>query len=440
MYLQNSQAYDINKITSEKTRNKIKRGENMQRIYCYLILGSYCLYAFFYLSITSHTVAALLSAIIILCLSAFFDKKPFTSTLITCYAVTGFFFPEIYLFFPLLVIELGRMKNYSPLLPAAIGLFIHFPPLDIFRLFNYAGGDANPMFPGNTTITLENLCYVLLGCILALFLDMLCGRIAVLEEQYKKTRDDSAELNFLLQDRNRLLIEKQDYEIHTAMLQERNRIAREIHDNAGHMLSRCILLTGMIKTINTDEKCTESIQILDEELTKTMDSIRKSVHDLHREAMNLEEKTRELVADFSFCPVTLDFHMGSEIPVQIKYTFLAITKEALTNITKHSNATQAQIRMTEHPAMYQLVISDNGNSANTSKHSAFSRNSANANQYPAFSNNYTNEGYLQENGIGLQNMQDRVNSLHGTLRITQEKGFCIFITIPKNNERNEENI
>lgn len=397
----------------------------MQRIYCYLILGSYCLFAFFYLSITSHTVAALLSAVIILCLSVFFDKKLLTGTLITCYAIVGFFFPEIYLFFPLLVIELSRTKNYPPLLPAAIGLFLHYPPLDILRLFNHSGRHANNIFTRNATITLENLCYVLLGCIVALFLDILCSRIAALEEQYKKSRDDSAELNFLLQDRNRLLIEKQDYEIHTAMLQERNRIAREIHDNAGHMLSRCILLTGMIKTINSDEKCTESIQILDEELTKTMDSIRSSVHDLHREAMNLGKKIRELLADFSFCPVTLDYHIGPEIPAQIKYTFLAITKEALTNIAKHSNATQAQIRITEHPAMYQLVISDNGTSTK---------------QYAPFSVISTNESYMQESGIGLQNMKDRVNALHGNLRFIQNKGFCIFITIPKNNERIEGNI
>ena len=34
-------------------------------------------------------------------------------------------------------------------------------------------------------------------------------------------------------------------------------------------------------------------------------------------------------------------------------------------------------------------------------------------------------------GIGLKNMQDRVQALNGTLRIEGEKGFRIFAMIPK---------
>ena len=75
-----------------------------------------------------------------------------------------------------------------------------------------------------------------------------------LEQEYRKTRDDSKERNLLLQEKNRSLIEKQDYEIYTATLQERNRIAREIHDNVGHLLSRSILIVGAMKIVNEDRK------------------------------------------------------------------------------------------------------------------------------------------------------------------------------------------
>ena len=34
-------------------------------------------------------------------------------------------------------------------------------------------------------------------------------------------------------------------------------------------------------------------------------------------------------------------------------------------------------------------------------------------------------------GIGLKNMQERVSTLNGTLRIESEKGFRIFVVIPK---------
>ena len=64
-----------------------------------------------------------------------------------------------------------------------------------------------------------------------------------------KLRDDSTEKNLLLEEKNHMLVEKQNYEIYTATLKERNRIAREIHDNVGHLLSRSILITGAAKAV-----------------------------------------------------------------------------------------------------------------------------------------------------------------------------------------------
>ena len=68
-----------------------------------------------------------------------------------------------------------------------------------------------------------------------------------------RLRDTSTELNLVLQEKNKNLMEKQDYEIYLATLRERNRIAREIHDNVGHMLSRSILQMGALITIHKEE-------------------------------------------------------------------------------------------------------------------------------------------------------------------------------------------
>ena len=57
----------------------------------------------------------------------------------------------------------------------------------------------------------------------------------------------------MLQEKNKNLMEKQDYEIYLATLRERNRIAREIHDNVGHMPSRSILQMGALITIHKEE-------------------------------------------------------------------------------------------------------------------------------------------------------------------------------------------
>lgn len=198
--------------------------------------------------------------------------------------------------------------------------------------------------------------------------------------------------------------EKQDYEIYNATLKERNRIAREIHDNVGHVLSRSILMVGAAKIINKDPGMTAMLKNLEDSLNHAMNSIRNSVHDLHDEAVNLEEVEKSLVHEFTFCSVQMVYDMTREVPREVKYCFISITKEAFANIMKHSNATKVQLILREHPGLYQLCIEDNGTDAFYDP---------------------------EKSGIGIVNMKERVNALGGTIQIFTDKGFRIFITIPK---------
>jgi signal transduction histidine kinase len=80
-------------------------------------------------------------------------------------------------------------------------------------------------------------------------------------------------------------------------------------------------------------------------------------------------------------------------------------------VTKHSRATRVQVVVREHPALYQLRIQDNGK-----------KDARCAGDFPE-----RTEG----SGIGLQNMRDRVEALQGHIQISRDRGFGIFITIPK---------
>ena len=126
------------------------------------------------------------------------------------------------------------------------------------------------------------------------------------------------------------------------------------------MLSRCILLTGALKTINKDAAVGESLNHLEQTLHTAMDNIRSSVHDLHDESINLREILEGLAAAHSSCPVDLDYDMGFDVPADVKYCLIAIVKEALHNISRHSSADQATVTVREHPGLYQLSIEDNG--------------------------------------------------------------------------------
>ncbi len=60
----------------------------------------------------------------------------------------------------------------------------------------------------------------------AILLACRTGRILYLEQEMIRLRDTSTELNLVLQEKNKNLMEKQDYEIYLATLRERNRIAK----------------------------------------------------------------------------------------------------------------------------------------------------------------------------------------------------------------------
>lgn len=262
------------------------------------------------------------------------------------------------------------------------------------------------------------LCILgLLGFILSFFLWLYAGKYQALYQDFHQIRDDSEEHALLLSEKNKALLEKQDYEIYAATLRERNRIAREIHDNVGHVLSRSILMTAACKTINKDEVLAPLLENLEASLNDAMNSIRSSVHDLHDDAVNLEDAIKGLVKDFTFCPIALTYDMSRQVPREVKYSLISITKEGLSNVMRHSNADSVNILLREHPALYQLCIEDNGTSGNEIPDIQTESDSDKMNNI--------------SDGMGLSNIRDRVKSLGGTVQITQEKGFRIFVTIPK---------
>ena len=316
------------------------------------------------------------------------------------YVIFGFsslWIPDLLLFFPLLLYQ----TLSAGLFPLAV---VEFPfwGLLAFRFHK---------FP-------EFLCLAgIFGFILAFFLWSHTRQYEILTRNFRQSRDDSEEHALLLSEKNKALLEKQDYEIYAATLRERNRIAREIHANVGHVLSRSILMTAACKTINKNEALDPLLGNLEESLNGAMNSIRSSVHDLHDDAVNLEDAIKGLVKDFTFCPVTLTYDMSRQVPREVKYSLISITKEGLSNVMRHSNADSVNILLREHPALYQLCIEDNGTLGS---------------KIPDIQTDAdSNKMETVSGGMGLSNIRDRVKALGGTVQITQEKGFRIFVTIPK---------
>lgn len=246
-------------------------------------------------------------------------------------------------------------------------------------------------------------------CVLAVFLRIQNLRQEQLLQKYHLVRDDTTETALILRQKNQELMKNQDYEVELATLAERNRIAREIHDNVGHLLTRSILQVKALQIIyKKDEELTQQLDAVGCTLTDAMDNVRQSVHNLHEESIDLHQQLTRLIEDFTFCPVTLSFDSG-RLPKEVNYAVIAIVKEALSNTARHSNATKASISVIEHPSMYQIRIRDNGtlqSSQTDSRH-----------------------------GMGLSNMEERVRAFHGVFHIDRTNGFKIFISIPKQTEQ-----
>ena len=232
-------------------------------------------------------------------------------------------------------------------------------------------------------------------------------RVSGLEQTVTKLtllRDEIAGKNRQLGEQNLRLAQAQDNEIHLATLKERNRIAREIHDNVGHMLTRSLLQAGALLVINKDDELREPLESLKSTLDSAMTSIRESVHDLHDDSIDLKKVIEESISTVdSRFTVTLDCDVSEYMAGNVKLCMIGVVKEGLSNAVKHSTGDKISIIVREHPGFYQLMLEDNGSCSE-----------------------------IKESGIGLKNMRDRVEALKGRISLTpSQEGFKIFVSIPK---------
>ncbi|MBW9298356.1 sensor histidine kinase [Lactococcus raffinolactis] len=374
---------------------KSQKGElTMRRVTDQVILIIYGLILGCTIKIDASLVIALLLAISYLAMMTLADAKSLWRPLLFMGLFYGFsiIYPLCLLFSPLIAYHLISRQN-KLMLGISLLLIIDLS----FQ------SDVISLFPTGT--------FLAFGLMIAGYAVTQTRQIDKLTSSLQKTRDDSTELTLLLQDKNRSLRDKQDYEIYAATLKERNRIAREIHDNVGHLLSRAILITGAMKMTNQISGLQEPFESLDSSLGEAMDSIRKSVHDLHDDAVDLEKALEEIIADFSFCSVDFSYHLSKTIAREVKYNVIAIVKEALNNVMKHSNANLVQLTVSESEDLYQVMIEDNGTTISP--------------------NTPTNPLNIETRGIGLINMTERVKKLHGTITFYSQNGFRIYIKLTK---------
>ncbi len=332
---------------------------------------------------TVMTVAAMLCALVVSLAAQYFEKnKKAVFVLQVGYIVLCFVDPYFCLAAPLVLYDILYGNKIWLVIPMVLSVLVY---LDFFDY--------------------RDVLFLIMTVCITILMQRRTARDIYAKNKLVEIRDRYEEINLLLREKNDSLSESWDYEIYLATLKERNRIAREMHDNVGHMLTRTILQVGALKVINKDENQKEALENIGETLNSAMTSIRQSVHDLHDESVDLKLSLNEMIKSVSErFKIKSELDFSEDMPSNIKFAIIGIAKEALNNAVKYSKGDSIMLCVIEQPAFYQLIVEDNG----------------------------INKSKISGNGIGIANMRDRVDGLGGILRITSsEKGFKVFVSIPK---------
>jgi len=155
----------------------------------------------------------------------------------------------------------------------------------------------------------------------------------------------------------------------TAQEEERRRLSRDLHDTAGQLLAG---LSLAFKAIETDGKLPPPTASRFIEAQKIMNDLGKELHSLSvrlrptsLDDMGLEPALGQLVSDWAAQNgVQADFHgpgsTSGRLPAEIETAVYRVVQEALTNITKHAEASIVSVVATRPDGQVSVVIEDDG--------------------------------------------------------------------------------
>lgn len=326
-------------------------------------------------SYTDERLALLLAALALTSLMVLLERSRLMPLPLAAFALLCFFRPALSAFWPAVIYVCLFRLSFAWLVPLALISLVYCAP--------YLGPSA----------------------ILLLFLAPLLRwkdeELAGLTRRLFRLRDDAAERSQAQQSELAALQRAQEAGVKLAIAEERNRIARDIHDNVGHILGRSILQVTALSLAPRDEAQRQALYALRDSLSSGMNAVRRSVHNTAQDAVYLDQEIRGIVEGFTFCPVSYSNQCVHDLALNKKYVLIAAIKEALSNVMRHSNATRVEIRLSEAAGAHVLLISDNGSLRRAAS-----------------------------GGLGLSAMEERVRGLGGSLHIAADKGFRILIRLP----------
>lgn len=246
-----------------------------------------------------------------------------------------------------------------------------------------------------------------MGVVVGGWLGLRVGASELRRRDALRIRDDLAAARLALAQKNRELLDAQDYEVRLATLSERARIAREIHDNVGHLLTRAVVQAEAYRVAHDGEPVARDLAAVAGTVREALDEVRASVHDLRDDAADLSVQVRAVVeraCEGTALVPTVRVEAG-EAPAAVASCLTAVAREAVSNVLRHSDARHVSVELAEHPGLWRLTVTDDGTTA------------------------APGDGA----GMGLASMEERVRALGGTFRAGPDErgGWTVFASVPR---------
>jgi signal transduction histidine kinase len=214
-----------------------------------------------------------------------------------------------------------------------------------------------------------------------------------------------------------------------AALEERARLAREIHDVIAHSVSVIAVQAGAARAVaeQRPDRAREALGAIEEVSRQTMTELRRTLGALRgpgddtamQPAPGLDELD-DLVAQVRQAGVDVEVSTVGEpcdLPSGVDLSAYRIVQEALTNAVKHAGPTTARVRISYEPGWLELVVSDDGPSETGTPR-------------PALSGDGSGDG-----GHGLLGIRERVAILGGTFEAGPSgSGFEVRARLPLETE------
>ena len=202
-----------------------------------------------------------------------------------------------------------------------------------------------------------------------------------------------------------------------ATLNERTRIARDIHDNVGHLLTRAIMQSEADRVVaeaRRDTVAAQQFADVNATISEAMTMVRRSVHDLDDAGVDFHAWMADAARSTARLRVTLHNAIDSA-PAPVARCLAAIIRESLANTARHSAADSVAVSLQDFPAFWQLVVQDNGRIVD--RDGASPPNTA---------------AEHDMRGMGLADIETRVRALDGTCSTgMNDTGWRVFVSIPK---------